>query len=296
MSDFEGGGGFDGGFIADSEPDSFAFTAVTEAETSTVYRATAQLTGMDDGAYVTQKNGELSVDGGLTWTTDTVNYVMGFTWVRASLTSSTAYSTETSKLVTVNGISGTFRVTTASAASFVPSDPTSDEYYHYIEGRMREFFASAPPVLRSIQTLEIRHSGMATVHYFWREPYNGQITLENESVVAVRGLNMEIRIAGNEEHLDQQFDIAIDTTDADDEFRTALDQIPISTTERVQVIYREYLSDDLTTPQIIARLQVENIVYKQGVAKLSAVSPRLNITRTGALYSYRDFPTLRGFL
>ena len=52
-------------------------------------------------------------------------------------------------------------------------------------------------------------------------PYNSQITLEDDSVVDVRGINMEIRIAGNEEHLDQVFDIAIDTTDADDEFRAA---------------------------------------------------------------------------
>lgn len=296
MPFLEGGDGLSGGFSADSIPSPFAFTAVTDATISTVYYAATLLTGLDDGAYLEVTNGELSADGGLTWTTSTVNYVTGFTWVRASLTSSTAYATETSKLVTVNGVSGTFRVTTASAASFSPSDPTSDEYYHYIEGRMREFFAASPPVLRSIQTLEISHSGMSAIHYFWREPYNSQITLEDDSVVDVRGINMEIRIAGNEEHLDQVFDIAIDTTDADDEFRAALDEIPINTTERVQVIYREYLSDDLTTPQIIARLQVENIAYRQGLAKLSAVSPRLNITRTGTLYSYRDFPTLRGFL
>lgn len=296
MADFEGGSGLDGGFIADSTPNAFGFTAVTDAALSTAYTASAVLTGMDDGAYVSVSNGELSVDGGSTWTTATVNFVTGLTQVRATVTSSTAFSTSASTVVTVNGVSATFTVTTGSAASYVPPDTESDEFYHYIEGRMRTFLASAPPVQRSIQTLEIRHSQMAQVYYLWREPYYGTITLENESSVSVRPVNMDIRIAGNETHLDQSFDIVIDTTDADDELRSALDEIPIDTTERVQLVYREYLSDDLDTPQIIARLQVENIVYRKGAAKLSAVTPRLNVTRTGEIYSYRKFEMLRGFL
>ncbi len=297
MADFEGGSGTEGGFfVSDSTPEPFGFTAVTDATTLTVYTADAQLTGVESGAYLVCTNGLLSVDGGVTWAAGPLNYVSGLSYVRATLTSSAAYETESSVVVSVNGVSATFRVTTGAAAVYTPADLSSDEYYHYIEGRMRTFLASAPPVQRSIQVIEISHSGMSENHYLWREPYSGSVTLDDESIVSVRPVNMEIQLAGNETHLDQSFDVMIDTTDADDELRLALDSIPLDTTERVQMVYREYLSDDLTTPQITVSLQVENIVYRKGVAKLTAVTPRLNITRTGEIYSYRRFEMLRGFL
>lgn len=165
-----------------------------------------------------------------------------------------------------------------------------------LEDQLKTFLASAPQNVRSIQTLELSHSAMTKTYYLWREPYAGSITLEDESVVAVEPLNMEINLAGSEGHLDQRFDIALCTVDAEDEFRAQLDLIPIDTTEKIVAVYREYLSNDLTTPQVVGRLQVESIIYAQGAAKLSAVSPRLNITRTGTIYSYRDIPMLRGFI
>lgn len=171
----------------------------------------------------------------------------------------------------------------------------SDETYPSIPEQMAVFLASAPPRLRSIQVIEIRHSAIAT-QYLWREPYPGTITLDDENVVTVLPLNMLIKIAGNEAHLDQSFDVSFDTVDITDEFREVLDSIPLATTERVVMVYREYLSDDLTTPQVTTTLQVEAIGYNKGFAKLSAVSPRFNVTRTGQLYSNRQFPMLRGFL
>jgi hypothetical protein len=62
------------------------------------------------------------------------------------------------------------------------------------------------------------------------------------------------------------------------------------------IIYREFLSDDLAAPQATARLQAESISYVKGAANITAVSPRLNITRTGEIYDMRTVPMLRGFL
>lgn len=295
MTDFEGGSGFDGGFEADETPDQFAFLPLTGATPGQEYYATALLTGLDSGAYLVVTNGELSVNGGATWTTGTVNFVPGLTRVKVSVTASVAYNAGASKTVSVNGVSASYSVTTGAAAAFIPSDISEDEYYHYIEGRMRVFLASAPPVQRAIQVIEIRHSSIAT-QYLWREPYTGTVTLDDESIVTVQPLNMAIKIAGNDAHLDQKFDVAFDTVDINDTFRAVLDSIPLATTERVVMVYREYLSDDLTTPQITVTLQVESIGYNKGAARISAVSPRLNMTRTGQLYSYRQFASLRGFL
>lgn len=165
-----------------------------------------------------------------------------------------------------------------------------------LEQKLRVFFASAPQNVHPIQTLQISHSAMTKTYHLWREPYNGQTTLENGSVVDMEVVNMEIKLAGSQGHLDQRFDIALDLVDIDDEFREEMDRIPIDTQEKIQIVYREYLSDDLTEVQAQATLEAESVSYKKGGANIVAVSPRLNVTRTGELYTPRDVPMLRGFV
>lgn len=164
-----------------------------------------------------------------------------------------------------------------------------------LEHQLRVFLASAPQNIRSIQTIELSHPAMSKVWRLWREPYVGAITTE-AGVVEVLPANLDIKLAGTEGNLDQKFDINLDTTDINDEFRREMDLIPLDTTEKVRAVYREYLSDDLATVQTEAVLQVETVAYRIGAATLSAVSPRLNVTRTGENYIPRDIPMLRGFL
>jgi hypothetical protein len=164
-----------------------------------------------------------------------------------------------------------------------------------LESRLKTFLASAPQTIHPIQTLEISHSAMSRSFHLWREPYEG-MTYANGVAMAMEPCNVEIKLAGSEGHLDQVFAIRISTVDDADTLRNELDRIPIATLEKIRVIYREYLSDDLTEAQATAVLQAESISYSIGAANISAVSPRLNTTRTGELYSLKDVPTLRGFL
>lgn len=159
-----------------------------------------------------------------------------------------------------------------------------------LESALTVFLASAPQTIYPIQTLEISHSAMTTWH-LWREPYAG-VAGGN----TMQPVNLEIKLAGSPGHLDQKFDIRIGLVDIEDIFREQLDLIPISTAEKIVIIYREYLSDDLVTAQATATLQAESISYVKGAANISAVSPRLSITRTGELYIPKDIPMLRGFL
>jgi hypothetical protein len=105
-----------------------------------------------------------------------------------------------------------------------------------------------------------------------------------------------VALAGSPDNLDQKFTINIDTTDPENLLRKELDRIPLETTEKILLTYRAYLSDDLTEPQAVQVLQVESINYNRGVATLSAVAPKLNVNRTGELYTFGRFPMLRGFL
>jgi hypothetical protein len=164
-----------------------------------------------------------------------------------------------------------------------------------LESRLRTFLASAPQTIWPIQTLQVSHSALTKTYHLWREPYAGQ-TAADGGLVDMQPCNIEIKLAGSEGHLDQKFDIRIGLVDIEDEFREQLDRIPVSTTEKIRIVYREYLSDDLTAPQATAVLQAESISYEIGAANISAVSPRLNMTRTGELYTPKEVPMLRGFL
>lgn len=164
-----------------------------------------------------------------------------------------------------------------------------------LESRLRVFLASAPQNLRAIPVLQISHSAMTRTYYLWREPYTGTVTTET-GAHQVEPLNMEIKLAGAENNLDQRFQILLDLTDVADEFREQLDRIPLTSLEHIQVIYREYLSDDLTAVLAQATLQVESVSLTLGAATLIAVQPRLSMTRTGEVYAPRDVPMLRGFL
>lgn len=165
-----------------------------------------------------------------------------------------------------------------------------------LEQQLKEFLASAPQSKHIVQVVEISHSAMTKTYYLWREPYTGSVTLDDSSIVTVDPVNIDITLPDTNQTLDQDFSFNIDTVNINDEFRDELDLIPLDTTEKIIIIYREYLSDNLLEPQATVKLQTESIGYNKGVATLSAVSPRLNITRTGALYTYKRFPMLRGFL
>lgn len=165
-----------------------------------------------------------------------------------------------------------------------------------IEERLREFLASAPQNIHEIQVVSISHSDMTQAYHLWAEPYDGQVTTEGDVVLDVMGVNMEIKRAGSHPNLDQAFDISLDTVDADDTFRKEMDLIPLGTEEKIVVVYREYLSDDLTEPQAVAVLEAEGVTYTRGFASISAIVPKCNITRTGELYTLKRIPMLRGFL
>ena len=164
-----------------------------------------------------------------------------------------------------------------------------------LEARMRTFQASAPQTIHRVQTVEISHSKMSKTFRLWREPYAG-VTYANGLPLAVEPANMEIKLAGSPGHLDQVSNISLGLVDAMDVFRDELDRVPLETKETPRVVYREYLSDDLSTPQATAILQAESTNWINGAASISAVSPRFNTTRTGELYSPKDIPMLRGFL
>ena len=164
-----------------------------------------------------------------------------------------------------------------------------------LETALRTFLASAPQTVHPIPTLQISHSAMSQVFNIWREPYTGTTSADGFTF-AMEPVNFEVKLAGSPGHLDQKFSISISTVDIENEMRNQLDAIPVNTTEKIRIVYREFLSDQLDSPQATATLQAESISYVKGAANIIAVSPRYNVTRTGELFSPKEIPMLRGFL
>lgn len=165
-----------------------------------------------------------------------------------------------------------------------------------IDARLKRFFASAPQTKYAFPVLSLYHSAMSKIWHLWREAKTGTVTTETGEVITLEAANFSAKLAGTPAHLDQEFSFTLSTVDIEDTFRAELDRIPLDTQEKIALTYREYLSDDLSYPTSVAVLQVESLSYERGAATISAVSPRLNITRTGELYTPRDIPMLRGFL
>lgn len=163
-----------------------------------------------------------------------------------------------------------------------------------LENELRILLASAPQNIYEIQVLEISHPDMLQTHYFWAQRGDGEVETE-DGVVAVRSVHFSIEPAGTEAHLDQVYKITLDLADNSDEFYGELDRIPLDTQERIRCVLRSYLSDDLTNIMARADLQVEDVAHRLGAATFTAVSPRMNTTRTGELYTPRDVPMLRSF-
>lgn len=162
---------------------------------------------------------------------------------------------------------------------------------------LRVLLASAPPRLRSIVVLQITHSALTRPYYLWRESTGASVRLESGAVVTPEPANFTESIAGSQKNLDQVFSFNLSTLgQAGETFRTELARIPLLTEELLLITYMEYRSDQLDIgPGASVPLQVESISYGTASATFSAVSPRLKSTRTGDLYSLRQFPMLRAF-
>ena len=99
---------------ADTTPNAFSFTAVTNAEQGVLYPSvSATISGINHSATVSITGGEYSVSGGPY--TSGSGIVNNGDQVTVRQTSSASYSTKTDAVLTIGGVSGTFSVTTLAA-------------------------------------------------------------------------------------------------------------------------------------------------------------------------------------
>lgn len=164
-----------------------------------------------------------------------------------------------------------------------------------IEARLREYLATTPPAVRQVGVLVISHSALARRFVFWAEPYLGRVVSDEYGPLDVMYAPMMFSIAGSEANLDQEYQITLDTTDVQDDFRGQIDAIPLDTQERIRIDILTFLSDNLSSQQESATLQAETLSWIIGTATITAVQPRYNVLSTGELYEPGVVPMLRAF-
>jgi len=99
-------------FPLDATPDAFGFVEQMNAAISSLITSNSILvTGMNVPASVTITGGEYEINGSGTWLSSGGTIVYGNT-VRVRQTSSSHYRTKTDTILTIGGVSGTFRVMT----------------------------------------------------------------------------------------------------------------------------------------------------------------------------------------
>lgn len=105
----DSGGG--SGSSSDTTPNTFSFTAETDAALSTQFTDSVTITGIDAAATVSITGGEYSTDGGTTYTSDE-GTVTNNQDVIVRATSAASVSTDVDVVLTVGGVTGTFTITT----------------------------------------------------------------------------------------------------------------------------------------------------------------------------------------
>lgn len=123
---------------------------------------------------------------------------------------------------------------------------------------IREAYAIAPSGKAVLETIELRLAGAASL-FIYRGVGPLQMRLETGEWVTFEPVPFQFRLPKSSETGSQSLDISMDNVDSRvSDFITAAR----SSLAPVEVLYRPYLSDDLTTPQMDPPL----VLYLKGAA------------------------------
>lgn len=154
------------------------------------------------------------------------------------------------------------------------------------------FFLNASSEVRALECIEISHPAFSKVYCYVKNETNG-ITAGGKFY---EFQPMTIKRNNVTNDLDQS--ISATLADVDDEL---IDAVELSyETEhrsvRAQLVYKVFRSDDLTTPMIeLQTLEIPKISKSSdGRVTFDAKARGLNDVGTGRVYTFEEFPLLRG--
>jgi hypothetical protein len=160
------------------------------------------------------------------------------------------------------------------------------------------FFLNSESSVVKLETLEITHSSFTRPYFIVRNKTDGlTATLENDVEQEFEYYPLQLTPLGNRDDLDQSISILFG--DLGEIIPTELDAVAQALTfsEKPQVKYRAYRSDDLSEPLLgPVILEIPSFSMSREGASFEAKAPSLNANRTGELYKLARFPMLRSFI
>lgn len=159
------------------------------------------------------------------------------------------------------------------------------------------YYLGTSPTAVEIETLEIIHTRFTQTYRIQRNSTEDvTVTYEGGAGPFVHTyFPLEIRRLGSQNDLDQNLRISLG--DLGSVLPQEIDAVLAANAMLVKPIlkYRTYSSLDLSTPLIVSIHEITSINFNKTGASLEAASRKLNVTRTGKLYTVSKFPMLAAF-
>lgn len=154
------------------------------------------------------------------------------------------------------------------------------------------FFLNNSGGVVQLECLEISHPSFTKVFRYTRNDEDG-IQIEDNFY---QYQPMSIKRTNVTNDLEQKLSITL--ADMEDELMNAIENIRSSSSSRVKpkIVFKIYRDDDLSAPMIeMQTLEIPTISKDStGLATFDAQAPELNSVKTGKLYTFEDYPLLKG--
>lgn len=161
-----------------------------------------------------------------------------------------------------------------------------------------DFFLNSNSDVIQYETIEVYHPNFSKTHRLVRNSTkNITVTLETSAVVTFESASLNITRANSFDNLDNH--LKIDMNDLGEIVPLELDLVTSANGFSIKptLTYRVYRSDNLTS--VLDGPYVYEITsFNQTVdgCNFEAKPPALNVSKTGKIYSIKDFPGLGSFI
>lgn len=161
-----------------------------------------------------------------------------------------------------------------------------------------DFYLKGNPNDVLLQLIEVTHPAFSKVYRYVKNAVDG-VTVKHEDGIDYwyEYSPLSIKKSKSSDDLDQSLEIAVG--DLGLEFPLEIDRLRASEYSQTKpsLHYREYLMSDLTKPMLsILNLDVTDYQPQQSGASFTCQAKRLNLSKTGEVYTLDKFPTMRGFV
>lgn len=161
-----------------------------------------------------------------------------------------------------------------------------------------QYFMNSSPTIVELDCIEITHPNFTTTYRLVRNAVNG-ITVTHEGPTGPFDYTyypMQLKPLGSSTDLDQGISLTLgDVGELLSKEVTAV-QVANGMPTRPKLNYRTYRSDDLTVPLFgPVIMEIRTITSNKEGCLIEAQAPYLNITRTGVIYTVKDFSPLKAF-